>query len=1244
MKVDIKNGYIMKTLVKNYGSLALLVPLFLVFLLHVADSLPVPDGLVELEGSHKSCVNPEECCKFGLFSKEFADCCQRKECCLIDCHEHQKGINNDVVDEYCDEAWECCRFRPQTQEFNQCCSAHGCCPRCSQVSRGCCYNGLRYDWGSIAEGFPDMCLNLVCAAKVALTPPFFTAVIVPVKLHYCTGSWCEDCLDYHCVDETGLVRAQGSTWFPDECRECRCSNSTLTCQKLEVHCPPRPYSHCVEIPGLCCPEWDCPKGCIDEDGQHRELGSSWFSHPCIFHICEEEGIVTRIQDCFLDDPIHPSCEVYTPEGECCPHWHCSGCVDKAGNYREPGHDWSSGDPCITYRCTDGQIKETHVQCTKTPAPHPGCYEYTPVGDCCPKWNCSRCVDYTGTYHPLYDEWKSDPCTTHFCTEKGTRTRRVECHLGPAPHTDCLKYTPKGRCCPEWQCSGCFDNYGKYYELGHEWSAVDPCKVFYCTKAGIKTRKVHCEKTHPPHAGCYKYTPVGECCPKWNCSGCVDYSNTHHPVHDVWKTDPCTTHVCKENGIHTSREECHLGPAPHHSCDKVVLPGKCCPRWKCSGCFDDYGHYHELGDKWSTSDPCKFFVCTKGKIQVEPVICGETKPLHSGCFEYTPVGECCKKWNCSGCIAPDGAFHPLHDVWTTDPCTSHECTRTGIVTTRKDCYPEPAPHPSCEEYIPPGGCCSKWRCSGCFDDYGNYYKLGREWNTNDPCILHVCTKGGINQKHVLCEETNRPHTGCYEYTPDGECCPKWNCSGCVHAGTYHRLHDVWRSDPCTTHKCTKTGVETSHKECRPGPAPHHSCHKFTPPGECCSQWKCSGCFDDYGTYYELGHEWSTSDPCIFFVCTEGGIDRKPVDCEETLKPHSGCYIYTPKGECCPKWNCSGCVDDAGTYHPLYHVWKSEPCISLVCTRTGIQKSHEDCYLGPAPHHTCEKVTPPGECCPEWKCSGCFDKKDVYHELGSEWYSDDPCVILVCKKEGITMKHVKCEETSPPYPTCIEYSTVGECCPKWNCSGCVDTSGQYHQLYSKWKSGPCISHECRPTGIRTILVKCIDQPHPNCEELPPQTGDCCAKWKCGPDCRTVRCSGPPAEDCIPYKLPLACCNTWNCSGCFDEAGDYYPLGKKWQLDLCTKLVCTEAGINVTHEVCTHYPPPHKNCVEYTPEGECCPRWNCSVHIESLSSVDLEVCVDKDGGKHKIGKKWLDPYDSCFQYECTKLGHLQRYNVCD
>nr|XP_045589754.1 kielin/chordin-like protein isoform X4 [Procambarus clarkii] len=1193
-----------------------------------------------------SCENPKECCKFAPSTQEFHECCHDQGCCPIDCDDSSE---EDLTESNsCDEAWSCCSFRPQSQDFKDCCQKFGCCPACGQTSQGCCYNGKIYGWGTVVEDYPDFCMQLVCAAQKS-SVRLLTAVIVPVKLPLSScqdNVGCEDSFKYWCVDETGLVQPEGASWKPDYCHHCQCHNST-------VLCPRPPHDYCVEIPGPCCPTWNCSIGCTDDGGQYHELGSSWYTSPCLYHTCTTRGVVTRQESCHLTTPEHESCEAYTPEGECCQRWRCSGCTDESGVYYELGHEWIGSDPCVVLTCTEGGIEETRESCVATGPPHAGCHGYTPAGACCPKWNCSGCVDDSG-YHPLFDIWKSDPCSTSFCTRTGIQTSLTECHLTPAPHFSCQQYTQPGKCCPEWNCSGCFDSAGGFRDLGHEWSTGNACYIFKCTREGITLTLVQCPEIRPPHPSCSRYTPVGECCPKWNCSACIDPNGQQHSLYEVWKSDLCTTHFCTRTGIQTTRDACDLGPAPHPSCRKTVPVGECCPDWICSGCFDSTGHHHDMNSKWRTGDPCLMFVCTEEGIVLQRLICEETSPLHPSCYAYKAPGECCSKWNCSGCLDIAGVNHSLYDVWKTDSCTTHYCTRDGVKTTRETCTLGPAPHPSCQAVTKLGECCPEWQCSACLDSTGKYHDLGSKWSRDDVCVVFSCTEAGIVLSHTKCEETLPPHPDCYKHTVKGECCPKWNCSGCIDAALkYHPLHDVWKTDQCTTRVCSRHGIQTTRETCQLEPIPHQSCKRQIPVGQCCPVWNCSGCFVNKN-YHNIGEEWPAKNACMIYTCTKEGLKINSVKCIKTPPPHPTCTRYTPDTECCPTWNCSGCTDDDGKFHPLNDVWKTDACTTEHCTKTGILSTVKECTLGPAPDQSCVELTMPGECCPRWKCRGCLDKDGKYHDVGKDWSTEDPCTRLLCTEGGVVVNNVECKKTPAPHPDCYEYTPVGECCQKWNCSGCVDEAGSYHQLYKVWKTDACTTHFCTSAGIKTDVETCYIGPalDPSCQKyIAP--GECCPEWDCSgctdlngtyhqlydiwkPDpCTTQSCTPDGIEStvtdcylgpafhptCQEYIPPGECCPVWQCSGCTDDDGTYHPLHEVWQRDACTTYTCTITGIQTTVTDCYLGPPLHPTCHQVTPPGECCPAWQCS------------GCTEHDGTYHPLHDVWKS--NPCTTHACTTTG---------
>ncbi|XP_045589511.2 kielin/chordin-like protein isoform X2 [Procambarus clarkii] len=815
---------------------------------------------------------------------------------------------------------------------------------------------------------------------------------------------CDDCWRFSCEDANGFTHDDGSSWFPDECHQCTCNRGRATCNKFEVACPARPLSYCTEVPGPCCPKWNCTvaRGCT-EGGVYHELFSTWQRSPCITHVCTSAGVLKITKDC--PPQPHANCEKVVIEGECCPEWKCGiGCTNDDGSYRELYSSWQT-DPCIVHICTHVGVLNVTRQCK--PKPHHNCQEINVRGECCPnwkcgpdctlvrcagppsgncfpyrpplaccnEWNCSGCVDERGVQHEVGSQWTKDPCTTSLCTEAGIKDVRKYCPPLP-PRPGCSPHTPRGECCPVWNCSGCVDERDVEHEVGSRWTK-DPCTTSLCTEAGIKDVRKYCSPL-PPRPGCSLHTPRGECCPVWNCSGCVDERGVGHEVGSRWTKDPCTTSLCTEAGIKDVRKYCPPLP-PRPGCSPHTPRGECCPVWNCSGCVDERDVEHEVGSRW-TKDPCTTSLCTEAGIKDARKYCSPLPP-RPGCSLHTPRGECCPVWNCSGCVDERGVEHEVGSRWTKDPCTTSLCTEAGIKDVRKYCSPLP-PRPGCSLHTPRGECCPVWNCSGCVDERGVEHEVGSRW-TKDPCTISLCTEAGIKDVRKYCSPLP-PRPGCSPYTPRGECCPVWNCrdpiadfSGCVdERGVEHEVESHWTKDPCTTSLCTEAGIKDVRKYCPPLP-PRPGCSPHTPRGECCPVWNCSrtlnGCVDSAGVSHELSSHWSTDDPCTTLLCTTDGIKRIFNHCESRPPPYPSCFLYTPPGECCTSWNCSGCVDSSGAYHVLYDTWSLDPCTRLLCTTGGIGKMKAECVLGDPPHISCRRHTPAGECCPKWKCSTSLYKR-------------------------------------------------------------------------------------------------------------------------------------------------------------------------------------------------------------------------------------------------------------------------------
>ncbi|KAK4295421.1 hypothetical protein Pmani_032012 [Petrolisthes manimaculis] len=1207
---------------------------------------------------HKQCVRPEECCRHPRPSLAFTLCCRDHGCCPLTCSHTTPPVPIEVEPEECEVGWECCRFRKLTQEYDDCCQRHGCCPSCELVSPGCCYNGEVYGYGVVVEEEEEACVQLVCGARTSPTYPFLTASLVVTRREGedcddATDSVCgETCLPDSCVDETWLARWEGETWKEGKCRQCRCEGGLVRCElDSTISCSPPPQPHCRPVPGAsCCPEYNCSRGCVDPHGVFREEGSEWTSPtaPCFPYYCEAGIITKRQKECeeVTSPPSPQECVQYTPPGECCPKWNCS-CVDPHGVLREDGSEWISPlAPCFPYYCEAGIITKRQKECeelTSPPSPQ-GCVQYTPPGECCPKWNCSGCVDPHGVFREEGSEWTSPtaPCFPYYCEAGIITKRQKECEevTSPPSPQECVQYTPPGECCPKWNCS-CVDPHGVLREDGSEWiSPLAPCFPYYCEAGIITKRQKECEElTSPPSPqGCVQYTPPGECCPKWNCSGCVDPHGVFREEGSEWTspTAPCFPYYC-EAGIITKRQkECEevTSPPSPQECVQYTPPGECCPKWNCS-CVDPHGVLREDGSEWiSPLAPCFPYYCEAGIITKRQKECEEltSPPSPQGCVQYTPPGECCPKWNCSGCVDPHGVFREEGSEWTspTAPCFPYYC-EAGIITKRqKECEEVTSP-PSpqeCVQYTPPGECCPKWNCS-CVDPHGVLREDGSEWiSPLAPCFPYYCEAGIITKRQKECEELTSPPSpqGCVQYTPPGECCPKWNCSGCVDPhGVFREEGSEWTSPtaPCFPYYCEAGIITKRQKECEEvtSPPSPQECVQYTPPGECCPKWNCS-CVDPHGVLREDGSEWiSPLAPCFPYYCEAGIITKRQKECEELTSPPSpqGCVQYTPPGECCPKWNCSRvCVDKFGKFHDEGSHWVSSvPCHVNICEDGSVVERKADCpTITPRPRPNCFQDTPDGECCPRWNCSGCVDSDGMFRPLGEVWQTSE-CISHECRNTGLHTTKEDCKLPTQPHPNCHLTKHPDSCCQAWNCStvGCIDSEGKIHKEGNTWPaSTPCFTLICNNSKIDTVRVTCEDLARP-----------------------------PLSHGCQQVTKEGECCPSWICQKCVDEAGVTHEVGDVWLPDPCTRLECGDDGeVRKSRRVCPQAPS-DPTCTQTFLRGECCPKWICTVGPSTISSVNLGSCVDQEGQERRVGEQWSQPGESCQVYHCERGGFVFSFNKC-
>ncbi|KAK3887112.1 hypothetical protein Pcinc_008771 [Petrolisthes cinctipes] len=512
----------------------------------------------------------------------------------------------------CLDAKECCLYPFGSPEFNNCCTLHGCCPRdCySFYNVSCCYNQKFYPMGADVNLLPyQCCLKLVCGAILTKEPPFLIPTIIPVSVP--SHKDCKTPPLEHCVKDNGIAVTDGSEWQETPCKRCRCVNSVISCWKVKPVCPPAPEPHCIELPGECCPTYDCtkPRVCVDSLGIEHPVGDEWLDplDLCVRVYCTEFGTVKQPLGCIPPPPPpHQHCSLVTKPGQCCPTWECSVCVDDYGVKHDLGETWHHpGGPCMVYECTvEGPVQKPSRICPVLP-PRPNTYCTAIVQDCCPTWNCTGsrgCVDDFGVHHAVGDSWTDpkDPCIRHLCTSNGIQTEFPICiPQQPRPNVDCLEETVE--CCGRWRCSYCVDNTGRRRAVGEDWTdSHNLCLLHACTEAGhIIDAIIDCPPPSlPPRPDCV-WVHEGQCCGFWNCEGCTDINGVHHPLGDVWTdpVDPTSHYLCTEDGITSFSLNCPLPPPrPTPDCT-LTTPDDCCPSWSCptSGCPNPESVIHHCMD-------------------------------------------------------------------------------------------------------------------------------------------------------------------------------------------------------------------------------------------------------------------------------------------------------------------------------------------------------------------------------------------------------------------------------------------------------------------------------------------------------------------------------------------------------------------------------------------------------------------------------------------------------------------------
>ncbi|XP_068207033.1 zonadhesin-like isoform X2 [Palaemon carinicauda] len=862
------------------------------------------------------------------------------------------------------------------------------------------------------------------------------------------------------------------------------------------------------------------------------------------------------------------------------------------------------ESCVDLVCAIDKSKSPAVAVIINVQKRPEDCKGTPCKDCYD----TSCVDQSGIVRLLGDTWMPTKCFACECTAgQVVDCKPVPVACEPRPNPSCVEIS--GPCCPTWKCSEeyCVDGDGKRREIDEKWGG--PCIFHSCSPRGILTSVINCVRPPLLNSSCELFTPKDKCCPVVSC-GCVDDKGVQRKLGEVWG-GPCTVFTCTTEGVITRIEDCAPIPLLNSSCEIFKPEGKCCPEVRC-GCVDDKGVQRKLGEVWG--GPCTVFTCTTEGVITRIEDCAPIPLLNSSCEIFKPEGKCCPEVRC-GCVDDKGVQRKLGEVWG-GPCTVFTCTTEGVITRIEDCAPIPLLNSSCEIFKPEGKCCPDVRC-GCVDDQGITRKINETWGS--PCSQNTCTPEGIATLIIDCQETPKLNSSCQLVFSEDKCCPEVTCSCVDDNGVTRAINETWGT-PCIVNTCTPNGVAVYIKDCARPPVLNETCKLVSKPDECCPVISCGSCIDSNGIKHDAGSTWERG--CKSFTCTEGGkIIEALVNCTNSTlgdPEHLNCIVSVVPGKCCPEWVCG--ID----------------CALVRCR-------------GP-PHIDCvANALLPLQCCATYTCpansTGCVDASGVTRAVGSRW--EKGCTLSECVENGTIVEvPIKCPSIndleSPEHTNCIIGIPPRKCCPQWICgpdcsllfcagppsktcfaddlpplqccptytcpqnnSGCIDATGTFRAVGSKWERG-CTSFQCVEEGNiieASITCSSVDAfgspPHFNCiVGIVP--GRCCPEWICGPNCAAVLCAGPPSSNCIANEIPpLKCCATYECpvspttttttASFFGECN----VGTTWIQD-CLKHTCTAEGIISKPYQCEINPMPDPGCTLVLPPGKCCPEWQCGYKV--------------------------------------------------
>ncbi|XP_043243420.1 kielin/chordin-like protein isoform X3 [Amphibalanus amphitrite] len=1045
-----------------------------------------------------------------------------------------------------------------------------------------------------------------------------------------------------CEDPNGQIRPHNSNWTSaDGCTIYKCFDGVISSSNVvcDVIASPSPDCVSVNIPGQCCPVYDCPhygtRDCTDPSGALRAHNSSWSSADgCTIYTCSDGAISSTTIKC--PEPASYLCVPVNAPGQCCPTFVCPNddapqdCTDSTGTVRPHNSSWTSADSCTVYRCFNGTITGTSIRCVVPPDFTPDCLPvYTP-GQCCPDFECPTSGDGQGCLTPdgrpvahnttMVSE---DGCITYHCQSGFLAASTIDC-ARPPTDPDCVPVRTPGQCCPFYECpdtpnQDCTDSTGTVRPHNSSWTSADSCTVYRCFDGTITGTSIRCVKPPDFTPDCLPvYTP-GQCCPDFQCptsddgQGCLtpDGRPVAHNTTMV-SEDGCITYHCQSGFLAASTIDC-ARPPTDPACVPVRTPGQCCPFYECpdtpnQGCVDATGQLRPDGSHWASTNNCTRYMCEDSQVRGISFVCVPPPPSYGGCSEFNQPGRCCPRYICDtppaagACRDVDGVLRPNGSHWTSeDNCLHFTCENGQVLGLTTLCV-----HlflPGCVPQTVPGQCCPDYNCTStgqrdCVETDGSVQPHGTDVFDETGCIVTSCRDGTLHVAIVDCPPT--PPPGCVPIAVPGQCCPDYNCTStpptgqaCTDQNGNTRPHNSnWTTpDGCVRH-CSNGVIFVIDVEC--SEPPRADCVAIQEPDRCCPTYKCpssdTGCVDE-GRYYQHGQTWLRANDCYYrHRCDYGVVTKTELVCQPPAS--SDCQVVTVPGLCCPVYDCSSSTSTtASTTTPLSTTTTTITTTTSATTTTTQASTTTVTTAGTSP------VTPTTQPTAEV----CEDEYGQVRPPGSFWTSADGCTNHACA-DGVVFSVREPCPSPPEDPSCIE--VPGVCCPRYQCAdqkpdpGCTDPSGVTHPVNQLYLDDPI-----RPT---TCYVCASGSPPYPIHVLDVATD----------------CPRAPAG-CTEHFPPNRCCPEITCPGgvpCIFEGVAHAP-GEEWTTDPpCASYVCV-LGVSVQTNRTVCRPFPTTICSARHIPGQCCPVPDCPA----------DSCTYA-GQQHEHATTWpLDPLRPCTLLSC-------------